>query len=295
MSLKPDHSDILIHWTGRDIDEEYGDFSGQVDPRVIPAYLQRLKFMLKYGLWMTQGRHNFEVAGTVIKRPPYWRTCFTELKLSEAAIHAEKFGRLGIGVKRFFLFNRLGSPMCYYQPYRHTWFTLPYAAKESPAPAIDEYWSCFLKSMDEKQLGKWVEYKQFEESEWRIIYSDKICERLNEYNKPQYNEYFKKLEAVQDVGFQDYVRTQCEKNKCPPPQFLIPLQEAGSGSGARAQWFAVIIYPHIGVKVAAEADPEIRKAIRALKPDCSQRHSSSAGYEEYCKPIEIDLGACKNF
>lgn len=40
--------------------------------------------------------------------------CFTELKLSLSRRHAQRYGRLGIGVKRPFLFTRFGRLMCYY-------------------------------------------------------------------------------------------------------------------------------------------------------------------------------------
>lgn len=42
------------------------------------------------------------VNGVRIRRPLVARACFTELRLSETRVHATRFGRLGIGFKRFF-------------------------------------------------------------------------------------------------------------------------------------------------------------------------------------------------
>ena len=56
---KPSHSDFLIHWTGDKIDKEYdpewwNKKSSILNRKIIGPYLERLKYILKYGLWMTQ-------------------------------------------------------------------------------------------------------------------------------------------------------------------------------------------------------------------------------------------------
>ena len=124
---RPFHSDFLIHWTGYDIEKKYntlnwtGNHSSTVNSSVGNAYLERLKYILKYGLWLTiEGKDQYlEIKNRKIKRPNPPRVCFTELKLSYARSHAADFGRLGIGFKRFFVFDRLGGPMCYYQKERN--------------------------------------------------------------------------------------------------------------------------------------------------------------------------------
>jgi hypothetical protein len=113
------HSDFLIHWTGWDIDKQFDPdwkadtVSTRIRDGLVEAYSQRLKDILRFGLWMTQSNDNQEIRvnGRKFAKPLVARTCFTELKLSEARKHAEKFGRLGIGVKRYFVFDRLGGPM----------------------------------------------------------------------------------------------------------------------------------------------------------------------------------------
>jgi hypothetical protein len=61
----------------------------------------------------------------------------------------------------------------------------------------------------------------------------------------------------------------------------------------------MIIYPSLAVKVASEADKEIRNVIFRLKPMPSEADMkglcASAAYEKYSKPLEINLPACRNF
>jgi hypothetical protein len=112
------HSDFLIHWTGKDIDAEHhptwynSDHRSKTDPIVDEHYLNRLRDILTYGLWMTdEGERKFQVGSTEITIPATPQCCFTELKLSESRKHAARYGRLGIGVKRPFLFQRCGRPL----------------------------------------------------------------------------------------------------------------------------------------------------------------------------------------
>ena len=133
----PIHSDFLIHWTGKDIDNNYesdwaSKHSSKTKDATAKAYLKRLKDILEYGLWMTKAEEDktVYVNDIAINRPWAARACFTELKLSEARSHAESFGCLGIGFKRFFLFERFGSPMVYYSPMRRNCFFFPLISRD---------------------------------------------------------------------------------------------------------------------------------------------------------------------
>jgi Putative abortive phage resistance protein AbiGi, antitoxin len=115
------HSDFLIHWTGKDIDDElepnwYDDHHHSTTcPIVGDLYLERLRDILTYGLWMTdEAEHKFGIGSKKVTIPATPKCCFTELKLSESRRHAALYGRLGIGVKRPFLFERLGRPVTYF-------------------------------------------------------------------------------------------------------------------------------------------------------------------------------------
>jgi hypothetical protein len=108
------HSDYLVHWTGKDIDRAHdskwydSDKSATVNLTELENhYLKRLRDVLKYGLWMTQ-----EAPTELVPATP--KCCFTELKISESRRHARRYGRLGIGVKRPFLFRRFGRPVVYF-------------------------------------------------------------------------------------------------------------------------------------------------------------------------------------
>ena len=54
------HSDFLIHWTGKDIDNEYDESWYNSDKsktsksiNVTDLYLKRLRDILTHGIWMT--------------------------------------------------------------------------------------------------------------------------------------------------------------------------------------------------------------------------------------------------
>jgi len=293
------HSDFLIHWTGYKIDQKYDpEWWGRKDKRInksiIQPYLKRLKYILKYGLWMNRETNFIKVSSHKIKIPIVARTCFTELKLSEAWMHAQKFGRLGIGFKRMFVFNRMGFPMIYFRPEKSNWLIPPFLSGDSKME-IKEFWACFLKSMDERIIpGQLLEYKQFDESEWRIIYSKEIENRLKKLGRENVCRLFKKPNTIHDSNFHNYIR-ECDENK--RLEYLIPLED--SASVKYSHWFAMIIYPNLAVKVASEADKEIRNEILRLKPRASEvdikRLHSYAPYEKFSKPIEINLAACRNF
>jgi len=293
------HSDFLIHWTGYDIDEKYDPGwwnrkETKINKSVIAPYLKRLKYILKYGLWMNRETDIIEFKNRRIKIPVVARRCFTELKLSETWMHAQKFGRLGIGFKRMFVFNRMGFPMIYFRPEKENWLIQPFLSG-SQNMEIKEFWACFLKSMDEKLVpGQLLQYKQFDESEWRIIYSEEMEERLRNIGKDGLCGLFKKPNAIPDALFHEYVK-ECDKNE--RLEYLIPLEDSGSAKCSR--WFAMIIYPSLAIKVASEADEETRYEILRLKPKASEADMNvscaSAAYEKYSKPIEINLAACRNF
>jgi hypothetical protein len=116
------HSDFLVHWTGKDLDAQDDpnwDTSGKSaigrECSLCRAYVDRLHSILKYGLWLTEEQEiQLPVNGRQITIPSTPKVCFTELKLSESRTHAKRYGRLGIGVKRPYLFSRFGRPLAYF-------------------------------------------------------------------------------------------------------------------------------------------------------------------------------------
>jgi hypothetical protein len=114
------HSDFLIHWTGKDLDLRYDANSAdshhsRTSGELSGAYLARLCSIVKYGLWLTEEPDcEANVGGHQVTIPSTPKICFTELKLSESRQHAKMYGRLGIGVKRPYVFDRSGRPVAYY-------------------------------------------------------------------------------------------------------------------------------------------------------------------------------------
>jgi hypothetical protein len=287
MADTPIHSGFIIHWTGKDIDDVYDkdlaakrDYS-ETSQEATERYIERLKNILKYGLWMTKKDEDKSVIvnGKTISRPHVARTCFTDLKLSEARAHAAKYGRLGIGVKRPFLFARLGSPMSYFHPKRRNWFFDPYLSKDDEGE-IKDYYSCFLKQMGEKlSSGSW-DFRYFNESEWRIIYSDDIRKLLLEKSRGEVVKLFGNPRDKENNKYHEYYNTLDEdKGK---PEYLIPLDA----------WFSMIIYPNLEVKNRAQKCEYIRSLINKIK-DKETRPCPPA--ERDNAPIEVDLDACSNF
>ena len=283
----PAHSDYLIHWTGRDIDNQkdpywYRDHSSTTDSEVTCLYLDRLKGILRHGLWMTDDNETISMGGQSYPRPSHCRTCFSELKLSTVRGHARRYGRLGIGFKRFFLFDRLGCPMAYYHSSRSNWFTPALWAGRPNSYA--EYFACFLKPMTEVTPDTTMRYSFYDESEWRIIYSDDIAQRLASCGKSDVLNKF-----VPERSFSVEL-CRLVARSLGQPKAVIPVRD---------RWFAMIIYPSLATKVAAEEDKEIRDLISDLKPPASlpgvYSKCNPAWLEAHNKPTELDLDACKNF
>jgi abortive phage resistance protein AbiGi (putative antitoxin) len=169
------HSDFLIHWTGKDIDEalhptwDDDSHSSKTDQKVTDLYLRRLRDILTYGLWITQEmERKFWVSSREITIPATPQCCFTELKLSESRRHAKRYGRLGIGVKRPFLFQRSGRPVAYFGfgEQRHNDKFL----EACEADLRDKRLLNFFKPMN-SHLGR-LNYDLYGESEWKLLFFD---------------------------------------------------------------------------------------------------------------------------
>ncbi|MBM4274952.1 MAG: hypothetical protein FJ134_10910 [Deltaproteobacteria bacterium] len=266
------HSDFLIHWTGKDIDRLYdptwyeSDKSKTNNHNVADLYVNRLFTILRYGLWMTEEQETiFNFGRDKVSIPATPKVCFTELKLSESRKHAKRYGRLGIGVKRSFVFERLGRPLVYFHEKKKNDKFLQACAKElNNADLLN-----FFKPMNSSNI---LNYDLYSESEWRIIYfkelleSKLIIDPRNPENVEEHN-YFMSLNTK-------------EQNKL---KYLIPL----------GGWFAMIIYPSLEVKNKAQQDNSngIKEQITRIKS--LDDHGNRVEGRNW--PIEVDLDACRNF
>ena len=171
------HSDFLICWTGKDIDAAhdpnwYDDHHlSKTSSTVDGLYLRRLCDILTYGLWMTEeAPQKFRVGLADVTIPATPRCCFTELKLSESRRHAARYGRLGVGVKRPFLFRRYGRPLAYFG----------FGEQSND----DKFLEACCRDIGDKTLlnffkpmnkdSKKLTYELYAESEWRILYFDEL-------------------------------------------------------------------------------------------------------------------------
>jgi hypothetical protein len=263
------HSDYLIHWTGRDIDQDYdanwyesdkSRTSSDVDER----YLVRTRDILMHGLWMTEEAGWSPAPNVTI--PPTPVCCFTELKVSESRRHARQYGRLGIGVKRPFLLQRFGRPLCYFGFGK---VSDDVFLQSCARDLSDKSLMHFFKPMNSSST---LNYDYYAESEWRIIFLKRLLQnRLlidpRDPSNGKHHEYFLSL-------------TEAQQQKL---RYLIPLDG----------WFQMIIYPSLSVKNEAQKNPErsVSHEIARIKalPDHANRVEGGNW------PVETNLDACRNF
>ncbi len=269
------HSDFLIHWTGKDIDIAHDKDWATTDKSktknnvtINDLYINRLYNILKYGLWMTEEAENplvFDEISAPIPIIP--KTCFTELKLSESRKHAIRYGRLGVGVKRPFIFTRYGRPMAYYGFNAN--LNKDKFLKKCAIELQDKKMLNFFKPMNSSNT---LNYDFYAESEWRIIYFEKlinaklIIDPRDPINTEHHN-YFKSLQPSEQAKL----------------KYLIPLDG----------WFAMIIYPSLDIKNIAQQDPA--KGILAEVKRIKGLRDHGNNVEGGNRPIEVDLDACRNF
>lgn len=293
---KPVHSDFLIYWTGRkDIDEyerkidKYDwrlDTSSKTTETTTELYLERLASILEHGLWMCRSKNKEEIYinEEPHPKPPVARVCFTELRLSEVRKHAAKFGRLGIGFKRYFVFDRMGSPLMYVQEGTENLFFPPFTNFFTKKKEM----LSFVKHMCPKGMTP-KKYDLLDESEWRIIYSESIKKKIKKVKmdsekKRNILNSFIKLNKIKDKEFQEYVKKHDKEKRL---EYLVPLDK----------WFSMIIYPSLAVKLESERSEVIRNLIKKIKPDLPKGEIPycNARDEIFSKPIELNLDACRNF
>jgi len=285
----PTHSDNLIYWTGRDIIKDHGNLGPnekEYKKEVVEAFLRRLADILEYGLWMTKRtKDDFIKIKNNHKpflKPNVPRVCFTELKLSDSILHAKNFGPLGIGFKRLFVTNRMGSPVYYISQYGSHLFFPPYSELYNPDSSDFEMF-CFFKNMSSgRDVQRYISYDLYEESEWRIIYSENIKKRLKGKNR-----YFIDPKDSHTGKYHEFYKTLTGKK----PEYLIPVDE----------WLSLIIYPNLQIKNEALDNKRIRDLLSDLKSREKIEGKKKVLAEGIPRtevinfPAEIDIGAIKNF
>jgi hypothetical protein len=181
------HSKFLVHWTGKSIATTV-----PLSDHEAHLYTERLKKILTEGLYVrcpteeeakrerafgnTWGQHHsFDVC--------FARLCFTEIRLSQARAHAQRYGLLGIGFDREFVMARNGNPVFYIQNGVHGVAAEMFARmrgylverlqggdQEAKGQIRQlEVLMGFTRTMNEQDRP---DLKYYDEMEWRILHSD---------------------------------------------------------------------------------------------------------------------------
>ena len=174
------HAKFLIHWTGGTDIEDLDPST----PAYCEAYVDRLKSMLDMGLFMpvvegkTHGQQDSSIQAGIAC------VCFTEIRLSQANEHAERYGKLGIGFSRSFVMERRGNPVFYVQNGKRGIAVENLAVTHGKLRSLIDSGQCpesvmgafdvvlsLVKGMSERDSD---ELKYYEEMEWRILHSDSL-------------------------------------------------------------------------------------------------------------------------
>lgn len=255
------HPGLLVHWAGKEFDCRCPDGSLDIEIKepTRKQYLELLKNILKNGILMGEDDpFAIKCMGNSYRVEPVPRVCFTELKLSQCISHAQKYGALGIVVKRPFCFKRGGRPVLYYRQGNHAKKDVfLYACLKGISTYADNCKSGedprkmlqFIKPMGENEGEKFIYY---DESEWRIVLTTQLLA----------------MGFVKVVGESSY----------------LPLDG----------WLSGIIYPDSETKYKAINCGDIRKYIKEIC-DIGHKPKSKADFDQANPPMEIPLNFCKQF
>jgi len=266
------HSDILVHWTGHDLDEAlhpgwHEERSSKTpSEELLGSYVNRLLNILRHGFWMTD-EPAAQIGG--VSAPAVPRVCFTELRLSESRRHACRFGRLGIGVKRPYAFTRGGRPVVYYGQYDYGFGDGGLAGDVFLQACVRQFGDARALHFFKPMSVEGMDYEYYAESEWRILALESLL-RTRLVTDPSSNA---------DSPSAAYV-AQLQPQARQKLRYLLPLDG----------WLAAVIYPSLSVKRRALEDARIREAIRQLKSARCRANSVEPGNW----PVEMDLDFCRN-
>ncbi len=282
----PTHSDFLVYWTGRDIMQKHGGLLAnekKYPPEAVSDFIKRLEDILEYGLWMRKrGDVDYiKVNNSKFQKPQVARLCFTELKISDSLLHANKFGPLGIGFKRFFVINRMGSPVYYVPDTEDSGiypFFPPFSDFYNPRDP-HEFFSFFKNMSQDRNPQGYIAYDLYEESEWRIVYSEKIKSKMPASKQ----KYFIDPKDPGTGRYHEFYKNLATSDR---PDYLIPVDE----------WLALIIYPNLQIKNESfKKDGKIRDLLGRLKSGQEVFGEGLPGGEIVNFPSEFSIGAIRNF
>jgi len=164
------HSKFLVHWTGKKDIEIYPD-----DNIRAQKYFERLKDYYQNSLFL---RRTTEQTIRHLNIDNLLRICFTQIRLSQAQTHADRYGKLGIGFKRDFIMNKGGRPVIYI-PFKADKCLLEDSIRniynnsnENQTIRSSIIWLfSYVKRMSDKNGDE--NYENYEEMEWRLVYDER--------------------------------------------------------------------------------------------------------------------------
>lgn len=166
----PIHSQLLVHWTGRDL-HDAGDCRSPIDDSIRKEYVARLRDTCQNGLFMNRAHESIH-GRTYELSVSSLRVCFTEIRLSAAHDHASRYGFLGIGVHRTFALERGGNPVFYVQSGEKGTINHNLTVVGNSLKQDGNRWRAYelvfghLKNMSEPNSAH---LKYYDEMEWRIV------------------------------------------------------------------------------------------------------------------------------
>ncbi len=171
-------SDFLVHWTGKDFFKTAPPKDlGAIGPGVQQQFVDRLASILTEGFWMTTPTEAFRGAGTAKVKYAVPVVCFTEVRLSQAYEHSQRYGLLGVVVNRKFVLDRYGGPVFYVRNHEDerivarmadVWEGIqgpPTGPRYDPKEAFNFVVS-FIKNMSSEGGD---DFLFLDEHEWRIV------------------------------------------------------------------------------------------------------------------------------
>ena len=158
------HSKFIVHWTGK------GFRSNATN-----QFVERLKNFCEFGLYMKPGVESIIGSNTTTVTASVSRVCFTEIRLSQAQEHSKRYGKMGIGLSRDFVLERMGGPVFYVQngsngvTIEHFAYVHKFFRDANNQIMIDRMNTImgYLKNMSDPGDNNLPYY---EEMEWRVIH-----------------------------------------------------------------------------------------------------------------------------
>jgi hypothetical protein len=169
------HTQFLVHWTGKDFHDPVA--IDTLTDALRDRYLERLIDDIQNGFYMRPGTEHIHGSNRAPINVSGPRTCFTEIKLTQARNHAQLYGRLGIGVLREFVLERQGNPVFYVQNGDNSAIVENMdRVRGKLSDGSDELKQfevllAYAKAMSDDDSS---ELRYYDELEWRVVHLDRL-------------------------------------------------------------------------------------------------------------------------